>query len=232
MKTNTPKRNTAEMVAAACYAYRVKGNEIVREDQSARPEWKDHDGTSIPATPEVKSNKRVALDALVNSKITDADREHAAEAIEHIQSNLTMNLLAGKKVGTFIQDLAKELEQEELPEFKLGILVYVPNVYATAKVKEAITEKVSECMYSSQSLGADGRKVTVSFTLIEKRFLQAYGCYSAFGKDEAGNLISFLTQHEELCESGKRVGKIKKSDHDKWHNNAIVTSLNYVKACS
>jgi hypothetical protein len=126
--------------------------------------------------------------------------------------------------------MAKELEQEELPEFKLGILVYAPNVYASAKVREAIDEKTTECMYTSQSLGADGNKVTVEFTLIEKRYVASFDCYSAFGKDEFGNLVSFLTKHEELCDDGTYTGKIKKSGPDHWHNNAIVTSLNYLKA--
>ena len=218
-----------EAVAAAVAAFHAQGDKIEKYDVTAVPARVYSDYTA-PAVTAVKANKTLALEFLEKGLVTQAHRDEAEVVIQHIQGQVTMSLLSGKKVSEFVKSLAVELEKEEIPEYKLGLLVYAPNVHHTAQVKEAITEQTTELLYTSQALGPVDAKVTVNFTLIEKRFVQNFGCYSAFGKDDAGNLVSFLTKHEELCESGKRVGKVKKAGADSWHNNAVVTSLNYVKA--
>ncbi len=218
-----------DVVAAACVAFHAQGDKIEKYDVSAVPE-RIYDDFTQPACAEVKSNKTRAVTVLEAGSITQADRDEAAEVIQHIQGQVTMGLLSGKKISDFVKELAKALEEESVPSFKVGLLVYAPNVYHTAKVKEVITEQTTELLYTSKPLGPVDAKVTVNFTLIEKRYVQNFGCYSAYGKDDAGNLVSFLTKHEHLCESGKRVGKVKKAAADDWHNGAVVTSLNYVKA--
>jgi hypothetical protein len=218
-----------DVVAAACVAFHANGDKVEKYDASAVPE-RIYDDFTQPACAEVKSNKTRAVAILENGTLTQADRDEAAEVIQHIQGQVTMTLLSGKKVSDFVKEVAKALEEETVPSFKVGLLVYAPNVYYTAKAKEAITEQTTELLYSSAALGPINTKVTINFTLIEKRFVQQLGCYSAYGKDDAGNLVSFLSKHEHLCESGVRVGKIKKAGADDWHNGAIVTALNYVKA--
>ena len=218
-----------DVVAAACVAFHANGDKIEKYDASAVPE-RIYDDYTHPAVAAVISNKTRALAALEAGALTQADRDEAAEVIQHIQGQVTMGLLSGKKISDFVKELAKSLEEETVPSFKVGLLCYAPNVYHTAKVKEVITEQTTELLYTSKPLGPVDAKVTVNFTLIEKRYVQNFGCYSAYGKDDAGNLVSFLSKHEHLCESGKRVGKIKKAEADSWHGNAVVTSLNYVKA--
>lgn len=218
-----------DVVAAACVAFHANGDKIEKYDASAVPERIYVDYTA-PAVAAVVSNKTRAVTVLEAGTLTQADRDEAAEVIQHIQGQVTMGLLSGKKISDFVKELAKALEEESVPSFKVGLLVYAPNVYHTAKAKEAIMEQTTELLYTSKPLGPVDAKVTVNFTLIEKRFIHTLGCYSAYGKDDAGNLVSFLTKHEHLCESGKRVGKVKKAAADDWHNGAVVTSLNYVKA--
>jgi hypothetical protein len=220
-----------DVVAATLIAYHYNGDTIQKYDIPYKPESTYYDGTKLAEQPSVTSNKTFVLallDQLVT--ITDADREEAQEAISYIRGLVTMGLLSGKKVSTFIVELAKAMEEETVLKSQVGLLVYAPNVVRVAKTRDAITEQTNELLYTSQPLGAVDQKVTLNFTLIETRFIQQIGCFSAYGKDDAGNLVSFLTKHEHLCVSGKIVGKVKKAEPDQWHNNAIVTALNYVKA--
>jgi hypothetical protein len=220
-----------DVVAAANIAFHYNGNKIEKYDVAATPEYTEsYDGTKIAATEAITSNKTYAFSVLDHSEvITDMDRDEAREIISYIQGQVTLAILSGKATSNFILNLAKEFEEENVPKFKVGLIVYAPNVWHTGKAKDAITEQTNELLYTSQPLGAVDQKVTLNFTLIETRFIQQVGCYSAYGKDDAGNLVSFLTKHEHLCVSGKIVGKVKKAEADQWHNNAIVTSLNYVK---
>lgn len=215
-------------MAAACFAYRANGGSVVRSNNAAYT-YVNENGVSVDV-PEVWSNKILAQDALAQNIISQADKDEAALVIQSIQGQVTMALLSGKKVSDFVKELAKVLEEESVPLFRLGLLVYAPNVYYMAKAKEDIVEKTTECLYTSQPLGSVGATVTIDFTLIETKYVQKLGCHSVFGKDDAGNLVQFLTKHEHLCRSGKRVGKIKNAAADKWHSGALVNFLNYVKA--
>ena len=84
-------------------------------------------------------------------------------------------------------------------------------------------------MYSSKELGSVGTKVVINFELFEYRYINQIACFASYGKDEHGNLVSFLTRHEELCRTQKLQGKIKKFGPDERHQNAVVTALNFVK---
>ena len=226
-----PMIPTVDAVAATVFAFRTQGNKIEKYDVTAQPEQVYSDYT-VPAVTAVKSNKTLAFEAIDNGTITQADRDEAEVVIQHIQGQVTMALLAGKKVSDFVKEVAKALEETDVPRFKLGLLVYAPNVHHQATKREEINEQTTECQYTSQALGAVGAKVTVNFTLIEKRYVQAFDVFSAYGKDDAGNLVSFLSKHEELCQSGMVKGTIKKAETDSWHNNAVVTCLNRVKLAS
>lgn len=218
-----------DALAAACMAFHTAGDKIEKYDSSAVPAGIDYDGKPFAGSPAVKSNKTVALEILSAGAIPQSAKDEAELVKQCVQGQMTMSILSGKFVSPFVKDLSAAMEVDELPHFKLGLLVYAPNVYAQNKKKEVATEAVAECLYTSQALGAVGAKVTVNFTLVESRTLAAYDCHAVFGKDENGNLVSFLTKHSSLIKDGKITGKIKKSETDKYHNNAMVTSLHYVK---
>ena len=221
-----------DALAAACMAFHAAGDKIEKYDSNEVPggQYLDDEGKPNAYQPAVKSNKTVALAILEHPETIPQSAKDEAEAVKQcIEGQLTMSLLGGKFVSPFVKDLAASMEMDELPHFKLGLLVYAPNVYAQNKKKEVATEAVTECLYTSQPLGAVGAKVTVNFTLVESRVLPGYDCYAVFGKDGNGNLVSFLTKHTALIKDGKVSGKIKKAEADKYHNNAMVTSLHYVK---
>ena len=77
---------------------------------------------------------------------------------------------------------------------------------------------------------ANGDRIEFDFTLIEKRYVRPLETWSAYGHNEQGHLVKFLTKHEELCATGRIRARIRKHEVDSYHNGAKVTSLNFVKA--
>ena len=210
---------TVEVIAAAIIAFRECNNTIQQSDECG-------DST----TPRLLSNKSRVLELLrQNAVFSEEVREEATAMISALQANMTLNLLTGKRMSDFVKDLISTLNEENIPQNRVGLALYAPKVHAGLVEKSAVTEQVNECLYTSAPLGEPGQKVSLTFKLIEKRFVMKINCFSAFGSDEQGNLVSFLTSDEDRCQSGKITGKVKSAGIDKFHNNATVTSLNYVK---
>lgn len=217
------------VVAASVIAFKLNGNKIEKYDVPAyTPEKGD---TSRVATPRIVSNKAIIVDILKDSlRIKQADLDEAELVVQYCQGQVTMSLLSGKKVSDFMKDMVAIFELTQVPTSKVGMLVYAPNTYYTGKARDTVTEKTTELQYTSKPLGQVGDKVIFNFTMLRTGYLQQLECYSVYGTDDAGNLISFLTKHKHLCESMKLSGKVKGAGNDAFHNNAMVTSLNYVKA--
>lgn len=227
-RTPVPEYPTLDLVAAGIMAYHANGNEINRVDLApASQKWVSNG--SFVAGEAHMSNKTIALQILRNNAVTDEARAEAAEMVQALQTDMTFKLLTGKTVSPFVKDMVGTFDNETSTEFKLGLLIYVPNTYAGLKAAEKrLEEEVAE-RYTSKAIGSVGQKVTVNFTLISKRWIDKFACFSAFGKDDAGNLISFFTGHEDRCVTGKLTGKVKFAGQDKYHGNAIVSNLNFVK---
>jgi len=223
-----PMFDTVSVVAAAILAYRTNG-QIEKADLKVNDlrltgdEW-------LPTPVVVKSNKTMVTEFLEHPELLTQELLDEAKAqILAVQGQLTLAVLTGKKVSDFVRDLAVVIENDQIQQYRIGLVVYVPNVYKTIQAKEKIAETINENLYTSIALGAPGQKLAVNFTLIEKRYIQSINCFSAFGKDENGNFVQFLTPHEDRCVTGKLSGKVKAVGNDKWHNNAMVTNLNFVK---
>jgi hypothetical protein len=218
-----------EVVAASLIAYKLNGSKIEKYDVPAyTPEKGD---TSRFATPRIVSNKAIIIDILKDSlRIKETDIEEAREAVQYCQGQVMMSILSNKKVSDFMKDMVAIFELPQVPASKIGMLVYAPSTFYTGKTRDAITEKTTELQYTSQPLGKVGDKVAFNFTVLKVGFIQTLDCYSVYGTDDSGNLVSFLTKHKHLCVSMKLLGKVKNAANDPWHNNALVTSLNYVKA--
>jgi hypothetical protein len=75
-----------------------------------------------------------------------------------------------------------------------------------------------------------GEKIQLDFVLIDSRYLQQYNCHSVTGHDDNGNMVSFLTAHQSLAQSGRIAGKVKRIEQSPYHSGAKVTQLNFVKA--
>jgi hypothetical protein len=223
--------NTLEAIAAALIAFRKNGNKIEKYDAAEFTLYDNTDNNRPTVRPAVVANKTHALAVMADTtQITQADKDTAQEIMDYLNGQVTMSVLSGKKVSDFVRDLVATFEADTVPQFKLGLLLYAPNAWHTGRARDTVTEETTECLYTSQPLGHVGDKVTVNFTMLDKRYIQTLDCFAVYGKDDKGDLVSFLTKHEKLATSGMIVGKVKGAGNDQWHNNAMVTSLNYVKA--
>ena len=207
-RTPIPEYPTLDLVAAGVMAYHANGNKIERADIAASAADQEHRAgeEGAESTAPVVSNKTLAAKIIRDNAVTDDARTEAAEMIQALQTDMTFKLLTGKTVSPFVKDMVGTLDNETSPEFKLGLLIYVPNTYAGLKAAEKrLEEEVSE-RYTSRAIGNVGQKVTVNFTLISKRYVDKLECFVAFGKDDSGNLISFFTSYDDRCISGKITG--------------------------
>jgi len=229
VRPNQPTFPLLDVIAAATVAFRKNHNTILRIDC---PAYEGSTDGEFPATPECISNKTITLAVLKEGLITDEARAEAAGMVQALQTNMTFSILTGKVVSTFMQDIHKSLEKDTVLLSEVGRTLYVPSLYAGIKSRENLLEAEIGLRNSSKALGEVGAKVTINFTLISDRYVETFNCFAAFGKDDQGNLVSFLTGHKGLCATGKITGKVKFANPDKFHGNAIVTNLNFVKAVS
>jgi hypothetical protein len=213
--------NTREALAVAIFAFRKNGK-VVKE-----------------ATQEATSNKLIVWDYFVPLK-TDLPRERievteelleAADAVRTVIDHaVTMSMLTKGFVVSFLGNIHEIVKEDTVKSKHLGMLVWAPKLAQDLQKAESLKELSAGYEHSSKYIGKLGDKIEFNFTLIEKRFVRALDTWSAYGHNEQGHLVKFLTKHEELCATGCIRARIRKHETDSYHNGAKVTTLNFVKA--
>ena len=214
--------SVTELCAAAFVAQRMNGG------MNKNPEiWDEATQTLTKVT----TNKDIVLRVLKGEILpTQADYDLAEIAKDALLLQNTLRLLKGAAPYTGFQASMLQLLEKDMGTMSdAGLAAYLPNLYETLKTREIKQETVAELATTSEYLGKVGDKVTFTLTVMEKRFLQQFNCFSVTGTDENKNLVNFLTAKEDCTVSGKYSGKIKKIEESKWHNGAKVTNLNFVK---
>jgi hypothetical protein len=228
VRTAQPVFSTLDVVVAVTMAYKANGNKIEKYNVSA-VQADDY----RPGSAAITSNKDLAIGYLdFAANFSEQDREDAKSLVSYLQQKNMLDMLTGKKVSPFTRDLVAALEKEETLKSGIGLLVYAPSLHATGQARDVVAEKTAECSFESKALGHVGEKIVVNFTMLENRYIVQLDCYAAYGTDDNHNLVSFLTKHKHLVRSGKFTAKVKSAANDKWHGNAMVTSLNFVKAAA
>ena len=213
--------NTREALAVAIFAFRKNGK-VVKE-----------------ATQEATSNKLIVWDYFVPLK-TDLPRERievteelleAADAVKTVIDHaVTMGMLTKGYVPGFLGSIHSIIKEDTVKSKHLGILVWAPKLAADLKKAEGLKELSAGYEHASKHIGKLGDKIEFEFSLIEKRYIRPLETWSAYGHNEQGHLVKFLTKHEELCATGCIRARIRKHETDSYHNGAKVTTLNFVKA--
>jgi hypothetical protein len=213
--------NTREALALAVFAFRKNGK-VVKE-----------------ATAEISSNKLIVWDYFVPLK-TDVPRpqieltEELLDAADAVKSQIDQAVLLGVltkgRVPSFMESVHDLLKEDTVASKYLGVLVWAPKLAADIEKSQTLREVSAGYEHVSKFFGKEGDRIEFNFTLIEKRFVRQLDTWSAYGYDEQGNLVKFLTKNEELCASQRLKARIRKHETDSYHNNAKVTSLNFVKA--
>lgn len=218
--------NAKELAALAFAAYRFN-NGFIKDSTK----WDNEKETFVTVNP----NKTLMRNTILQSEgqvfltVTDEDSANADEALNALHGDITLKLLTGKLVSEFTQNLNNLFTKEKLTASDTGLAAWLPEMYARIQKDQSTKEQMFELSASSEFLGAIDKKITVDFTMISSRFLRDYNCYSVFGHDSNGNCVMFFTRHTALAKSGKVTGKVKKHSIDAYHNNAKVTTINYVK---
>jgi hypothetical protein len=211
-----------ELLAAAFFAQRTLGGMNKNSEV-----W---DETAQTLT-KVVTNKDLILQCLEGKTLpTQADYDLADTAKDAILLSNTLRLLKGGNTATGFQASMYTLLEKDMDTVSsAGLVAYVPNTYDQLKAREIKQETVAELAITSDYLGKVGDKVTFVLTVMEKRYLQQFNCFSVTGTDANSNIVSFLTAKEDCTVSGKYSGKIKTAQESKYHNGARVTGLNFVK---
>lgn len=215
----------ADLAAMAFAAQRINDG-FYKESTVLDPE-------TYEVVKKVVPNKDLMIKLLSGTEdytVTDEDRALAQDAIQSLQQTRTLTILKGSRFSTFVSTLCDLFEQEMVNGFDVGLASYLPKVYNSQLERQAKTEKLTELVYSSQFLGKPGDKITFTLNVLETRYVPQYASFGVFGDDGNGNLISFLTGKEQCTVSGKYTAKIKRTATDPYHDNANVTTVNFVKA--
>jgi hypothetical protein len=223
----TYKIESRELVALAFAAQRVNG--AMYKDTSFFDTEKD-------AVVEVVPNKTLMFNSFAfepgsNPELvpTDEDRAQADAAITAIQGDVLIKKLADRRVNDFIFSLSEAIGQPTCTQRDCGLVAFVPKTYAGMLERQEKDEAKIGLASTSEYLGRVGEKIQLDFALIDSRYLQQYNCYSVTGHDGCGNMVSFLTAHQNLAVSGRIQGKVKRTEVSQYHNGAKTTQLNFVK---
>ena len=213
--------NTREVLAVAIFAFRKNGK-VVKE-----------------ATAEATSNKLMVWDYFVPLKtekpqprieVTEELLEAADAVRTVIDHAVTMSMLTKGFVVSFLGNIHEILKEDTVKSKNLGMLVWAPKLAQDLQKAESLKELSAGYEHASKYIGKLGDRIEFDFTLIEKRYVRALETWSAYGHNEQGHLVKFLSKHEELCATGRIRARIRKHEVDSYHNGAKVTTLNFVKA--
>lgn len=207
-----PRYNTLDIVSAAVAAYRINGNQIIRESETQTP------------------NRKIVDDILANKMqaTTKEDVAHAVTIIEELKQRHTIASLSGKVLTEFQLNILKCFQSDTLPSRYVGILVWTPRLHADTLKQDELLHQFAIIGFSSKAIGTKGDKVEIDFVTVTERYNTDYGCWRYYGHDTRGNLIGFLIKNRVSESSVKIKGRIKNIAVSKF-NGGKTTYLNYVK---
>jgi hypothetical protein len=213
--------NTREALAVAILAFRANGNKIVKETTDKQYANKSHLWSYF--FPLKTTHKQLTVE------LTAELLESADDLKVTIEHAVTMEMLTKGYVPAFLKNIHDILKEDTMHINNAGIIVWTPKLAVDIQRSQDIKEVSAAYELSSKFVGKPGDRIEFDFALIEKRFVRSIDTWSAYGHNEQGNLIQFLTKHEALCATGRIRARIKSHDNNRYHNNAKVTVLNFVK---
>ena len=233
-----------EALAAAIYAFDVNDSKVVKETCFK----KDVDETNPVGLIENFSNK-----SIINSYLTRDDKKdltipsppievneshftRADEIKDYIQHTILMFTLRSSSGAApdFMSKINELLQKETVSYRDFGILAWAPKVASDFMIKDKVRETTSQFESASNFVGTIGKKVSLTFTLIESKFIgRDINCWMCFGHDECGNLITYWAKDEsKIVKDGRIDAKVKSHTINNTRGGSKVTMLNYVKVVS
>ena len=230
-----------EALAAAIYAFDVNDSKVVKETYFK----KDVDETNPVGLIENFSNKSIINSYLTRDEKTDStipsppikvNESHftrADEIKDYIQHTILMFTLRSSSGAApdFMSKINELLQKETVSYHDFGILAWAPKVANDFMIKDKVRETVSQFESTSNFIGAIGKKVSLTFTLIESKFIgRDINCWMCIGHDECGNLINYWAKDEsKIVKDGRIDAKVKSHVLSNTQSRYKITMLNYVK---
>jgi len=150
--------------------------------------------------------------------------------ITYLQQAGLMQTLVKGATDNFLGNIIKLLTEEKITSRDLGILAWAPKMADDYQKKDQVRQVSAQFEGRSRYIGKVGEKVTMTFTHIESRYITSMDCYAVYGHNENDDLVFYWAKDKKkIVEQGRIQGKVKLHDTDKYHGNARVTTINYVK---
>lgn len=219
--TKVKQVSTVQMVAVAMLAYTRNGNV-------------NRIKTCINGH-ELYPNYQLIKDHLLGNTsqlgdITTQQLEQASADIAYLQQVALMQTLKNNIPTKFIAKIVALISADTIWIGNAGIIAWMPKLVANLTAINHWRELSTRFESTSKFIGNKSDKVTVNFTLINKRYIKSKNCWSVYGHSEHGDLIFYWTCVEDkICSGGKLSGRVKLHLCDSRYNNAKVTHFNYVR---
>lgn len=219
MARYTPvKIATLDLAALAFAAFRKNNNQVFK-DTSFYDKERD---TIVSVVP----NKALMREG--NLMVNDQDRADAVAAFEILSQDRTLRVLKNQPITEFQNILTNLIVGTEVSMSDAGLMAFLPNMANQIKARQQREEEIAGLSYTSEFLGKIGDKVKFTLSVMTSRWSDQFNCWAVNGKDENGNLVTFFTSKQICTKDGVYTGKIKRTEQSRFHNNAKVTTLNFV----
>ena len=230
MKTTTTELPILDVLAVSFAAHRTNNNSYCKETR------RFSDNLTKFANKELMNYKLHPDQFLPEDfkpfKVTKADRETAKEAIDWLQKDNALNVIADT-LSDFMHSVMHYISSDKVGANTYGVVACVPKVYFEGSKKKTLKKELKTSFGESKHIGTVGETIQGMFTLNETRFIEKYSCNVFNGYIES-NLVSFfknIDQTQVVPKEGttfKIQGKVKRCG-----NNFITklpeTQLNYVR---
>jgi hypothetical protein len=154
--------------------------------------------------------------------------ERANSIRDSLNQRVMLNTLVGNDNGSFLLELNDLIQNPSVSNLKFGIIAWAPKLFDDIVKNENVRETVIGLSVNSNYLGKIGKKVELTFNLIDCKYIKDYDRFVHLGHDDQGNLVS--TWHKTKIESGSKItARVKNHSEDKRYSDAPITVLNYVK---
>ena len=214
---------TLDALAIAFAAQRANGTFY-----NEKHHWVQATLTQVPVT----TNHRLMFNHVTTIKpldVTAQDHIDAQAARAFLTDYHVMATLQETHMSPWTQSLIAEVKTDVTKVRSLKLLAYTPDQVVKLTAKKATLETTQLLNYTSRHIGNVGERLEIAVTVLDKRYVEKFGCYFVFGYTPDNNCVGFFTSKDDYTTSGIYTGKVKRHNIDSYRNGLKVTEFNYVK---
>jgi len=162
----------------------------------------------------------------INFKVVEDDYDGVDVAREHFKKYM-LGVIGGN-LSSFQKDVFEAMNNEQIPETKLGLLSYVPELMRR-EVEESRFKKLLRMEYrDSKDIGSEGSDVEGVIKILQRHYSEQWQKWNYIA-DLNGDLVSFMNGYKHTVGDRKRIkGKVKAHGKNRSFD-VCETRLNYVK---